>query len=385
MRVTPVKEESLLRRMSAVFLVASAVGLSGCGSSAEEHTVTLKISGVRDSDHRDQITSRLPGLVEGSSHSMSSSWTGETMTVELSPVENIDGFARRIDFGAARVVGPRTIMVEVPAEKPADVAAANTDAAANTPLPQTPSAPVTEPEAEPPPPPPYDAEKVAERLREAGAPRVRVEDGNLTDVSFFRAKTPVTDDTLKLLIDEHGRVPEYLTGLGLYGGEITDEGLQIIAQIPSIETLNLIGASGGITDAGLVPLIKGLPNLRVLGLSNSSITDDGLKSIATLTKLNQLLLEGTAIGNEGLAHLRNLPELEILKLAGTQVNDAGLVHLTTLPKLKHLALSHTDVTGAGSVEHLKKLTKLEYLTVPRENFEREHYDALKAAAPKLWK
>ena len=378
MRVLFDEKMSRLTRMIVVLLVASTIGLSGCGSSAKENMITLQISGVRDRELRDQIASRLPELVESASPSITSDWTGETMTVELSPVEDVEAFARRIDFGVARVVDSGTIVVEVSTAEPADLTAANTDL-------QTPAEPEAKPVADPTPPPPYDAENVAARLREAGAPQVRVEDGKLTDVSFFRAKTPATDSTLELLIDEHSRAPEHLTGLSLYGGEITDAGLAIIAKIPSIETLNLNQVGGGITDAGLVSLVQGLPNLRVLGLSGSSITDDGLRSIATLKHLNQLVLERTAIGNEGLAHLRNLPELEYLKLAGTQVTDDGLVHLTTLPKLKHLTLSQTDITGAGSVEHLKKLTKLEYLTVPRENFDDEHYKTLKAAAPKLWR
>lgn len=361
-----------LTRIASVLLMASVVGCSQGGSSDEEKTVTLQISGVKDGALRDHISSQLSDLVDHPSPSMTSDWTDETMTVELSPVENIEELAGRIEFGDARVVGTRTIVVELRTDPPTDAPVVKT-------LPESPSQP------EPEPPPPYDAEKIAQRLQEAGAQYAKVENGILVDVNFFRSKQPVTDETIALLVDEHGQTPKHLINLNLYGANITDKSLKIIARIPSLEILNLNDVSGEITNQGIVSMVKSLPNLTTLGVSHSPITNEGLKPIGSLENLDQLILDQTDIGDDGLIHLKTLKNLETLKMLGTKVTDDGLVHLTALPKLKRLTLKGTNITGAGAIAHLTNLTKLEYLTVPRENFEDEHYEALKAAIPKLWK
>ena len=70
----------------------------GCGYGPEE-TVTVKIAGSADQAQRDEILEKLKDLTDGSSHSISSTWSGDTMTVELAPVSNIDAFSKRIAFG----------------------------------------------------------------------------------------------------------------------------------------------------------------------------------------------------------------------------------------------------------------------------------------------
>lgn len=241
------------------------------------------------------------------------------------------------------------------------------------------------PEEEKVPLPPFDEEKMAQNLKDAGAVFAKIDNGVLTMVNCFKSKVPVTDETIKHLVDAHGRTSEYLVYLNLYGANLTDESLKIIARIPSLESLNLNNVSGDMTSQGISSMVESLPNLTTLGLSDSRITNEGLKPVGSLKNLDQLVLAGTDIGDQGLVHLKNLKNMETMNLRGTKVTDEGLIHLTALPKLKHLTLSATEITGAGAVEYLKKLTNLESLSVPRENFEKEHYDALKAANPKLWK
>ena len=74
-----------------------------------------------------------------------------------------------------------------------------------------------QPEEEKDPLPPFDEEKMAKNLEDAGAVFAKIEDGFLTKINFFRSKQPVTDETIKLLVDEHGRTPEKLIELSLYG------------------------------------------------------------------------------------------------------------------------------------------------------------------------
>jgi len=49
-------------------------------------------------------------------------------------------------------------------------------------------------------------------------------------------------------------------------------------------------------------------------------------------------------------HLKGLPNLELLSLGSTQVTDAGLKHLKGLTRLQLLLLENTEVSDAGIKE-----------------------------------
>jgi len=76
------------------------------------NTVTLKITGVEDDATEDAITDKLQTMTDGN-HSMSWFKMGGVLTVELSPVKDVEAFVRRIDFGTVTKVEERTISVEV--------------------------------------------------------------------------------------------------------------------------------------------------------------------------------------------------------------------------------------------------------------------------------
>ena len=51
-------------------------------------------------------------------------------------------------------------------------------------------------------------------------------------------------------------------------------------------------------------MFEAFPNLRILQLDNTSVTDAGLKSVAGLTRLVDLRLSHTQITDAGLKHIR---------------------------------------------------------------------------------
>jgi hypothetical protein len=65
-----------------------------------------------------------------------------------------------------------------------------------------------------------------------------------------------------------------------------------------------------------------------------------------------LFLTDTNITDEGLKQLKRFFQLEILGLRAARVTDGGLVHLKELAKLKTLDLIDTKVTDAG-INNLK--------------------------------
>ena len=102
---------------SAALAVVAAVLLtqSSCNLSFEQdpaETVTVEITGVNDEEVRDEIRETLQGMAEGSSHVMTSSSSGDKMTVKISPVGDVEAFSRKINFGEVTEVDGRTIKVQ---------------------------------------------------------------------------------------------------------------------------------------------------------------------------------------------------------------------------------------------------------------------------------
>jgi hypothetical protein len=105
------------RSRFAALLVLAVILLahSSCNFSLKHDpakTVTVEIIGVDNEDDRDEIRETLKGMADGSSHLMTSSSSGEKMTVKLSPVSDVQAFSRKINFGEVTQVDGRTVRVE---------------------------------------------------------------------------------------------------------------------------------------------------------------------------------------------------------------------------------------------------------------------------------
>jgi len=90
-----------------------------------------------------------------------------------------------------------------------------------------------------------------------------------------------------------------------------------------------------------------LPRIGTLILQDTPITDEGLQLLANLTQLQHLSLAKTQITDAGLQYLKAMTQLEWLNLDSTRVSDAGLEQIKGLPHLRRLVLTHTDVTDEG--------------------------------------
>lgn len=91
-------------------------------------------------------------------------------------------------------------------------------------------------------------------------------------------------------------------------------------------------------------LLRAHPEITILGLDDTRVTDADLQFLNGLPKLRMLLLTNTQITDTGVAHLANLPSLRFVILPGTRVTDEGLEHLLKLPNLRGLNLENTQVT-----------------------------------------
>ena len=170
----------------------------------------------------------------------------------------------------------------------------------------------------------------------------------------------------------------------------TDDGFAALAGSTSLEFVQL-RYSPNLTDAGAARLAAGLPrlhrlqlntglssvattlpflhrhhpNLQLLGLDRSGVTDEDLRAVEAMTGLEVLEVQGCKqVTDAGLAHLRPLIHLRSLHAQGTGVTDEGLKHLAGLTQLALLSVGSTKVTDAG-LNHLAPLTKLQKLFLDR--------------------
>jgi hypothetical protein len=100
-----------------------------------------------------------------------------------------------------------------------------------------------------------------------------------------------------------------------------------------------------------------------VNLSDTPVTNTGLKQLAALKRLKSLKLNNCkGVTDAGLVELAALKELKELVISRTKVTDAGLKDLAALKGLKELDLTDTAVTG-DCLKELAPLRELETLYV----------------------
>lgn len=113
-------------------------------------------------------------------------------------------------------------------------------------------------------------------------------------------------------------------GLDLSQTGITDKGLRDLSRMKHLSVLELNGV--GVTDAGLKDLAE-LKELTVLSLGYTKVTDAGVKNLGRLTHLNTLVLADTKVTDETVKTLVELKHLAVLNINKTRITDAGVKEL----------------------------------------------------------
>ena len=92
-----------------------------------------------------------------------------------------------------------------------------------------------------------------------------------------------------------------------------------------------------------------LEKITSLSLSDTKITDEGLKEVAKLQQLTLLYLNDTKVTDAGLKEVAKLQKLEDLYLRSTKITDTGLKEVAKLQKLGVLDLTDTQITDASVI------------------------------------
>lgn len=125
--------------------------------------------------------------------------------------------------------------------------------------------------------------------------------------------------------------------------KVTDIGINKIAEsCPQLQALILHGIC---SDAALVAVAKGCPQLRILGLMDTDVSDAGLLEVAKgCPQLQSLELDRTQVSNVGV--LKNCTQLRNLVLCSClKITDAAILELAQ----GCLRLESLDLTGCTGV------------------------------------
>lgn len=141
--------------------------------------------------------------------------------------------------------------------------------------------------------------------------------------------------------------------LDLSGTKVTDEGLVHLRSLTCLVRLSLDDNAVG--DSGLSN-VKDLTRLQLLSVEQGRVSSAGLRALSGLSQLTWLSLAGNTEVVDIVA-LRSLTQLEVLCLSNTSVDNAAIATIAQLQCLKMLLLDSTAITGDG-VNELSVLTSL---------------------------
>jgi hypothetical protein len=133
-------------------------------------------------------------------------------------------------------------------------------------------------------------------------------------------------------------LPLELTALDISHDEVNDRTVAEVAQLrPTLRLLDLSGTA--VTDEGLAAL-GGLHNLRSLAVRDTPLTDKCCRYLAALESLRFLSINGTAITDQGASKLSPLKHMVSLNARHTAITDVGKRQLeTAIPGLV-VSISH---------------------------------------------
>lgn len=179
---------------------------------------------------------------------------------------------------------------------------------------------------------------------------------HLKSLEELRLPSGITDTGI-----EHLTALDSLKKVNLWGDGITDKSMSMLAQMKSLENLDI--SSRGVTDAGIEKLAQ-CPRLKSLSLQNAPITDAAFAHLTKLKTLTSLSFSKTNVTGKGLATLKELPHLTELTCRDEKLGEDATYHLAQIKSLETLRLQYVGFNlDDQDLENLSNLTSLKNLGI----------------------
>jgi Leucine-rich repeat (LRR) protein len=197
--------------------------------------------------------------------------------------------------------------------------------------------------------------------------------GQLKNLTCLSLPPATTDEQLAKVCEEHPglitlevRYAENLKSIVPLAGLASLERLSLLFSGPvadmtplsSLKNLRSFGMPRAPKpDEGLAAACKALPDLRVLSITGSAVTDlSPVASCKSLEVLHRGRVPRNRRGLKGLEGVKDLKELRYIRLYNSRIAD--LTPLSNLTKLKAIAMTKSSVVDCTA---LKNLTDIEFL------------------------
>ncbi len=187
------------------------------------------------------------------------------------------------------------------------------------------------------------------------------------------------------MLFEHLTNMVLLRSLDIGHSRVNDDNFERLAELPNMERLSF---GGNKMSGSALPLLKLLPKLCELSIGGQQRTDSGLWSvsvgdfnignIAELASLKMLDLSDTTITDSGVAQLARLDKLETLNLNRTKLTGKGVATLAGIRSLRHLKLAQSGSIDDSVLLALETFTNLEVLELQES---RISFDGLMRYSP----
>jgi hypothetical protein len=129
-------------------------------------------------------------------------------------------------------------------------------------------------------------------------------------------------------------------------------------------------------DREVAALLAAMPDLQVLGLGATAVTDRCLQDVVQLGELRVLELNDTALTRDGVEQLRNCRSLEELYIGGTAISEKGARALADLPRLRVLYVHRTNLSNEA-LNELVRSESIEELSIGETRIDVQGFANLK--------
>ncbi|MCA9078604.1 MAG: hypothetical protein KDA93_26495 [Planctomycetaceae bacterium] len=133
--------------------------------------------------------------------------------------------------------------------------------------------------------------------------------------------TPFTDVEWLALSDELQPLSHRVHGVDFSKSNVGRQSLLDLSRYPGLLTLCL--ASTNLTDEG-IEVLDDLPQIEFLMVYENNMTDEAMRHIAHLPQLKYLLVDGTQMTSKAINELKALTHLEELRIHGTPLDGDAL-------------------------------------------------------------
>lgn len=197
---------------------------------------------------------------------------------------------------------------------------------------------------------------------------------------------PLRDDTLAA-IGALENVEHFFSN----GSKFTDEGLKGFVGWKSLKHFGFDhwfgpADSKAYVGAGLAHLAA-LPKLESIRLGGCRVDNQAPAALAKIKTLKKIDLFHTfAVTDDGIPALQALPDLRIIKFGPQytpRITDATLRHLSAIPSLEEIHITETWLTYDDGFSYLKKLPKLQLLSIPNVVADAKDVERLQKEIPSL--